>query len=267
MKHIVSLSGGIGSYFTLKRVLEKNNKEDVIAVFCDTLFEDGDLYRFLRDIEKKFDIGIYKICVGKTPFELAFEEQFIFNSRVATCSKKLKSKPFARWLKANFEPSECVIYLGIDFTETHRCEAIKRNYKPYNVEFPMCEKPYIYKYEMIEELKTEGIEVPRLYELGFSHNNCGGFCFKAGIGHFKNLYEKDKNLYLKMENRETMLAKQIYEKTGKEYAILNRTRNGVKRPFPLSELRSELESEQHQLTIDELCDVGGCGCFSDMEED
>ena len=68
MKHIVSLSGGIGSYFTLKRVLEKNDKEDVIAVFCDTLFEDGDLYRFLRDIEKKFDIKVHRLCEGKTTF-------------------------------------------------------------------------------------------------------------------------------------------------------------------------------------------------------
>ena len=31
MKHIISLSGGIGSYFTLKRVLEKQDKEDVMA--------------------------------------------------------------------------------------------------------------------------------------------------------------------------------------------------------------------------------------------
>lgn len=37
MKHIVSISGGVGSYETLKRVLEKVNKEDVVAVFMDTL--------------------------------------------------------------------------------------------------------------------------------------------------------------------------------------------------------------------------------------
>ena len=53
MKHIVSLSGGIGSYITLKRVIAKHNKENVIAVFCDTLFEDGSLYEFLDNIEKK----------------------------------------------------------------------------------------------------------------------------------------------------------------------------------------------------------------------
>ena len=72
-KHIVSVSGGVGSYFTLKRVLEKNSKEDVIAVFMDTLAEDGDLYRFLDDIERKLAIKIIRLCVGKTPLQLAFE--------------------------------------------------------------------------------------------------------------------------------------------------------------------------------------------------
>ena len=99
MKHIVSVSGGVGSYFTLKRVLEKNNKEDVIAVFMDTLAEDGDLYRFLDDIERKLDIKIIRLCVGKTPIELAFEKKYLWNSRVAQCSIQLKSKPFREWLK------------------------------------------------------------------------------------------------------------------------------------------------------------------------
>ena len=126
MKYIISLSGGIGSYFTLKRVLEKQDKEDVIAVFCDTLQEDGDLYRFLNDIENKFDLKIIRLSIGKTPFELAYEDNFLYNSRIANCSKKLKSKPFNEWLKANFKEDECILYLGIDWTETHRCEAIRK---------------------------------------------------------------------------------------------------------------------------------------------
>ena len=46
----------------------------MIAVFMDTLAEDGDLYRFLDDIERKLDIKIIRLCVGKTPIELAFEK-------------------------------------------------------------------------------------------------------------------------------------------------------------------------------------------------
>ena len=92
MKHIVSLSGGIGSYITLKRVISKYGIENVVAVFCDTLNEDGDLYRFLYDIEKKLNISIIKLCSYKTPLQLQIESKFIFNSRIASCSKELKSK-------------------------------------------------------------------------------------------------------------------------------------------------------------------------------
>lgn len=255
VKHIISLSGGIGSYYTLKRVLEKHDKKDVICVFCDTLAEDGDLYRFLADIENHFGIKIVRLTTGITPFELAFKERFLWNSRVASCSVKLKSKPFNAWLKENFKPDECILYLGIDWTETHRKGAIEKNYKPYKVEFPMCEKPYLMKDEMIAQLKEVGIEIPRLYKLGFSHNNCKGCCFKAGIGQYKLLLEKDRITYLEMENKEEMIRSVL----GKDVSILKRKG----KTFTLRELREIIDNEPKQLTLFECNDFGGCGCFLD----
>lgn len=259
MKHIISISGGIGSYFTLKRVIEKEGKTDVIAVFCDTLAEDGDLYRFLDDIEKKTGIQIIRLCVGKTPFELAWEENFLYNSRVANCSKKLKSKPFREWLRENYSPDECILYLGIDWTEMHRKTAIERNYAPYEVRFPMCEPPYIDKPDMLEGLKADNIEIPYLYRMGFSHNNCAGGCIKGGIGHWKLLLEKDRRSFLQWENRE----REIRQKIGKNVSILKRKG----KPYTLRELRESVEGQGVQLTFDELCDIGGCGCFVDEESE
>lgn len=268
MKHIVSISGGIGSYETLKRVLAKYPKEDVIAVFMDVLAEDGDLYRFLEDIEKKLDIEIIRICVGKTPLELAFENKFLWNSRVARCSIELKSKPFRMWLNTNFKPSECILYLGIDWTETHRKAAIQRNYEPYKVEFPMCDKPLIDKPDMIDNLKEDGIEIPRLYKLGFAHNNCKGCCVKAGIGQYKNLLEKDPITYREIENKEEAFR----NKYGKDVSILKRKGN----VFTLKQLRMLVEGTPQQLdlfsleplTKEECNEIGGCSCFiGDEKED
>ncbi|MCR0327588.1 phosphoadenosine phosphosulfate reductase family protein [[Clostridium] innocuum] len=258
MKYIVSLSGGIGSYFTLKRVLNKFDKEDVIPVFCDTLAEDGDLYRFLNDIEKQFEIEIIRLCTGETPTTLCFKERFLFNSRVASCSKKLKSQPFRRYLNEHFKTDEAIIFMGIDFTETHRCKAITKNYEPYKVEFPMCEKPYLYKHEMLDELISDGIVPPRLYRLGFSHNNCGGRCFKAGIGHYKNLLEKDRNRYLEWENQEDAIRNSL----GKDVSMMKRKG----KPFTLKELRIIVENSPEQLSLFECQDIGGCGCFVEESE-
>ena len=258
MKHIVSISGGVASYFTLKRVLQTAPQEDVIAVFCDTLAEDGDLYRFLDDIEERLGIQIVRLCEGKTPFELAWEENFLYNSRVANCSKKLKSRPFKRWLKEHYSPDECVLYLGIDWTETHRKGAIEKNYAPYVVRFPMCEPPYIDKPEMLDMLKAEHIEIPYMYRMGFSHNNCAGCCVKGGIGHWKLLLEKDRRAFLQWENKEQA----IRRKLGKDVSVLKRKG----KPFTLKELRKSVEGTGVQLSFDELCDIGGCGCFIDEME-
>lgn len=251
MKHVISLSGGIGSYFALKRVLDKVPKEDVIAVFCDVCNEDKDLYRFLDDITKKIDIEILTLCDWRTPIELAKEEKFLYNSRVANCSKILKSRVFNKWLKTIDD--ECTLYFGIDFTEVHRCKAIIKNYSKYKCEFPMCEEPYIYKHEMLKQLTEDGIAIPRMYILGFSHNNCRGMCFKAGIGHFKNLLEKDRETYLEFEEEEQKIIKII----DKDVAILKRKG----KPFTLRQLRKIVDSEPEQLILFECNDIGGCGCF------
>ena len=186
MKHIIQFSGGICSFFAAKRVIEKYGKENVILLFCDTLIEDEDLYRFIEDAKKYLGCEFVRVCDGRTPFEVYKDVKFLGNSRVAHCTKLLKTRQAKMWLKEHYKEDECTLYVGIDWTEIHRCEAIKKNWAPYTVEFPMCNKPYLTKYDMQEELAKIGIEVPRLYKMGFSHNNCGGFCCKAGQGHWVN---------------------------------------------------------------------------------
>ena len=258
MKYIVSLSGGIGSYITLKRVLAERERENVLAVFCDTLYEDGSLYQFLSNIEKKLGIKIIRLCSGKTPVQLQAEERFIFNSRVASCSKKLKSRVFNAWLKEHFTPDQCILYMGIDWSEAHRCTAITNNYKPYKVEYPLC-KETKFKAEYIQELKDDGIEVPRLYQIGLTHNNCGGRCVKAGIGHWLILLEKDRNRFLEAENDERMLQQII----GKDYTHIKRKG----KPYSLAQLRADQEQQITIFDFEERNDFGACTCFSEMEEE
>ena len=80
----------------------------------------------------------------------------------------------------------------------------------------MFEEPLLDKIELIQELNNMGIETPRLYKLGFMHNNCGGFCFKAGMGHFKLLLEKMPERYKYHEEKEQALIKKIFDKKWKK---------------------------------------------------
>ena len=44
-RHVVFVSGGLGSWKAFRRVISKEGKENTYALFTDTLIEDIDLYR------------------------------------------------------------------------------------------------------------------------------------------------------------------------------------------------------------------------------
>lgn len=251
--HIVMYSGGIGSWMTAKRVVEKQGKEDVILLFTDTLIEDEDLYRFIDETVADMGVEFVRLADGRTPWEVYKDERFLGNSRIAPCSHILKQKVSREWITKNFTPDECILYLGIDWTEQHRTKAPVKNWSPYKVEFPMCEQPYMTKDEMLQQLSDLGIEVPRLYKMGFAHNNCGGFCCRAGQGHFANLLKQLPERYAEVEAKEEEMRQYL----GKDIAMMKKTTKGVTKQYTLRQLREDIEAKQQ---ID-LFDIGGCGCF------
>lgn len=176
---VVFFSGGACSYCAAKRVIENVGKENVVLLFTDTKIEDEDLYRFIDEAAEKLGAELIKIADGRTPFEVYRDSRFLGNNRLAPCSHILKQKTAHDYIFSNYEPEETKLYLGLDWTETHRFNAPRKNWAPFKVEYPMSEAPYLSKVDMLEVLKADGIEPPRLYAMGFAHNNCGGFCCRA----------------------------------------------------------------------------------------
>nr|WP_286168638.1 phosphoadenosine phosphosulfate reductase family protein [Roseburia sp. 1XD42-34] len=255
VKHIVFYSGGIGSWATAKRVIARQGKENVVLLFTDTLIEDHDLYRFIDETVREMDVDLIWLEDGRTPWEVFKDVRYLGNSRIAQCSHLLKQKPANDWIKTHFKPEDCILYLGIDWSESHRTKAPLRNYASYRVEFPMCEEPFRTKSDLISELEELGIEQPRLYKKGFAHNNCGGFCVRAGQGHFAHLLKELSDLYKHHEIKE----QEMREFLDKDVSILRRTRNGEKINLTLRQLREEVECKKTD-QID-MFDIGGCGCF------
>lgn len=256
MKHIVFYSGGIGSWATAKRVSAEYGTDNLILLFADTLIEDEDLYRFIDETAAEIGGHFVRVADGRTPWDVYFDKRFLGNSRLAPCSHELKQKPARKWIEENFGPDECILYLGIDWTEEHRTKAPVKNWAPYRVEFPLCEPPYVTKDELLAELDRVGIKRPRLYEMGFAHNNCGGFCCRAGQGHFANLLAKMPERFAEHEEREQEFRNFI----GKDVAMMKRVRGGVTYPLTMAELRKEIESKSVEI---DMTDIGGCGCFVD----
>lgn len=248
MRYVVMYSGGIGSFAAACR-LPKD--ADVTLLFADTKIEDSDLYRFLDQTAEYLGFPLVKIADGRTPWEVYKDKRWIGNSRIAQCSHLLKQVPSRRWMDENAPGATVVV--GIDWSEEHRLPAIRKHWEPYTVRAPMCEPPFLSKHELIRKLELEGIKAPRLYGMGFSHNNCGGFCCRAGQGHFANLYRQMPDRYRWHEAEERALRAYL----GKDQSILTRTIKGEKEPYTLEALRKDMDAEKQV----DLLDIGGCGCW------
>ena len=258
MKHIVMFSGGVGSWATAKRVAERHRPADVWLVFADTKMEDPDLYRFLGEAAVNVGGELVILVEGRDPWEVFFDVRFLGNTRVDPCSRILKRELIRKWVNENCDPDDTTIYLGIDWTEEHRFKRAGRYWEPYTVEAPLIDPP-VDKAQQLEWLRSEGVEPPRLYGMGFPHNNCGGFCVKAGHAQFKLLLEKAPDRYAYHEAKE----QEIREFLGKDVAILRDRRGGDIRPLTMKEFRERVLADKCE-TLD-LFEWGGCACFTPDE--
>lgn len=262
MKHVVMFSGGIGSWMTAKRVAEQHGTNNLTLLFADVkgnndnphIGEDEDTYRFIVDAHRNVGGELVFVEDGRDIWEVFKDDRFLGNSRLANCSKYLKQIPCRKWLDANCDPADTVVYVGIDWTETHRLPAIERAYLPYTAKAPLTEQPYINKEDMLRSAENEGLTPPRLYAEGFPHNNCGGGCVRAGQGQFALLLRQNPERYKVWERKEAELRDYLEA----DVAILRDRTKGTSVPLTLQAFRERIEVQPSM--FDEL-DFGGCGCF------
>lgn len=270
MIKILFNSGGIGSWATGMRVGDID-----IQLFTDTKKlndmhphrgEDEDLYRFLRESSPLIGGKLEWVSAGKDIWRTFEDNRYMGNTRVDPCSRELKREMARKWIEERYKPEEVTLYIGIDWTEAHRAVKNKKFWEPYNVVFPMIDAPYMDKEQMCQWVESLGVKRPRLYELGFAHNNCGGFCVKAGLGQFYTLLKTMPERYAYHEQKQ----EELFAVLGKRVPFLRQTVGGELRYLSLREYREQIEEMERKkedvgCQID-LFDLGGCGCFGDVEE-
>lgn len=256
--HVVQYSGGICSFFAAKRVVEKFSS-GVVLLFADTKIEDEDTYRFLDEGAAYLGVPVTKIADGRTPWEVFKDKRYVGNTRADPCSLVLKRELLDAWCLEH--APEATRYFGLDWTEGDRYERLQvrmeeKGVPRSRIRAPMVDwPPMIDKAEMLIELLKLNIRPPRLYELGFSHGNCGGFCVKSGQAQFRLLLETMPERYAHHEQQE----EEMRQFLGKDVAILRDRRGGVTKPMTLRAFRERIQGggshDRH--------DWGGCGCAID----
>lgn len=252
-------SGGVGSWAAAKRVAERHGTDRLTLLFCDTRTEDEDTYRFLREAAANVGGRLEWIADGRTIWEVFRDTRYLGNTRADPCSRILKRRLADRWLAEHCDPATTVVYVGIDWTEEHRYVRLRdlRALDGWRYEAPLCEAPYLTKDQLHEWATREGLAMQRLYRLGMPHANCGGGCVKMGQGGFARLLAVDPERFAEWERNEQELRDLLGD-----VAILRDRRGGTAKPLTLRALRERIESGEQC----DLLDIGGCGCFADVED-
>lgn len=197
---------------------------------------------------------------GRDVWDIYEKERFLGNSSADPCSKILKRESADRWLRQNCDPLHTLVIVGIDYEEVERFEGnaktgakgLRRRMaeKGWTFVAPLCDRPLLSWADRRRRLIDEGLWLPRLNQMGFAHNNCGGFCCKGGQGHFKKLLNEFPERYAYAERREN----EIREVLG-DVSMLQDRRGGEKKPLTLGMLRDRILDDV------EASDMGACGCF------
>lgn len=251
---VVMFSSGAGSWAAGRLIVDQHGAENVTLLFTDTAMEDEDNYRFLNDAATDLGAELVQLKDGRDVWDVFKDARMIGNTRLSVCSRILKQEPARAWLDANRDPATTTVVVGIDWSESHRMAAVERSYAPYKVLGPLCDPPYRDRDAIFADLAARGIKRPRLYDMGFTHANCGGFCVRAGQGQFAQLLRNMPDRYAWHERRE----QEMRDYLGKDVSILRDRRGGTTVPLTLRALREEIELDDSQI---DLFDLGGCGCF------
>ena len=253
-----------------KRTVDKYGSANTRLLFTDTLIEDADLYRFLQEGAANVGAELVWLKDGRTPWQVFDDVKVLGNSRMDPCSRVLKRELAQKWLDENCDPRDTALAFGIDWTEGHRFDdgeghGVRPRYHRLGwplVEAPMMDAPFLGRADIAAWLAREGIERARLYKEGFTHNNCGGGCVKAGKGHWAHVLRRRPEVFAEWEAGEIAFNA---KRPGKKFqTIVQDVKPAPQKNVPvrLSELRKRIERQE----VD-LFDIGGCGCFVSDGED
>lgn len=245
MKNIVMFSTGLASAVTLDMVQREYGKKNTIALITDTNWEDEDNYRFGDEVIRHLGANRVRVEDGRTPPEIWMQGGYLVGPTGAPCTRKLKIEQTIKFIKQQNEP--VTLYFGIGKEEEHRKYNLVQRYSSLGAKcvFPLIENPMT-SYQMTDCVQNGWcIKRPRMYDLGFSHANCGGRCVKAGVKHFLHLMDVWPDRFKEIADIEQAFR----YKTGGDTTILRVSRKGKKIKLPLNQLSAEYRKAATEIEV------------------
>lgn len=180
---IAWFSGGVTSTVATKLALQKY--KDVSIYFCETGQHHPDNERFFKDCEKWFGQKINILTNNKwKTVEAVLKHGYINSPHGAFCTKLLKKDVRIAIEKiVNYDAQ--VFGFEYETRQIKRADRFIEQYPDSKAVFPLIEEK-LTKKDCMQMLVDAGIELPMMYRLGYSNNNCIG-CVKGGMGYWNKI--------------------------------------------------------------------------------
>lgn len=181
----VWVSAGISSF--MAGVLAKDVDK---WIYIDVADQHEDSMRFIKDCENSLGINIeiLKSTKYKDVADVCRQHRMINSPYGAACTGMLKKAVRKEWENEQYAKgiTDITYVWGYDANEKRRAENIVKNFPEFKHEFPLIDKGLTK--EEVHGLfdRMFGFPRPKMYELGYSNNNCVG-CVKGGMGYWNKI--------------------------------------------------------------------------------
>jgi 3'-phosphoadenosine 5'-phosphosulfate sulfotransferase (PAPS reductase)/FAD synthetase len=207
-------SCGATSAIATKLALERFGPRVTVA-YCDTGSEHDDNVRFMADCERWLGMTIEVVRSEryKDIWEVFEKTRYLAGVRGARCTVELKKGVRERFQ----EPGDLQVF-GFDSSEAARAERFRQNNPDVRAWFPLLEAG-LSKQDCLDRLIGAGIELPAMYRLGYTNNNCIG-CVKGQSGYWNKIRRDFPEVFARMAKLEREIGAAIC----KSYATGERER-------------------------------------------
>lgn len=192
---LVWFSCGAASAAAAKLAVEKYPECEVL--YCDTLkYEHPDNIRFLSDVEKWIGKKIKIISSEKYTdiYDVFDKTGWLVGVGGARCTTELKKK-----VRKDYQKEGDIHIFGLTLDEEARINRFELE-NSVDLEW-ILKNNKITKNDCYKILNSAGIDLPKMYKLGYNNNNCIG-CVKGQMGYWNKIRVDFPEAFKKMAEQE-----------------------------------------------------------------
>ncbi len=186
----------------LKKLKESNDNREIVIAYCHVKDEHEDSLRYCREVEKVFGHPIKFLINEKyegSVDKVIEKTRYMAGVRGARCTAELKKQ-----VRREFEKPGDLNVFGFHAGEEHRLDGLIDSEPSGDFWAPLIDEG-ITKNQCLDYVSSLGIEVPKMYQLGYNNNNCIG-CVKAvGAGYWNKIRGDFPEVFEKRAKQEKLI--------------------------------------------------------------